>query len=112
MRNRDRTALLTLLATLLLLAGPAVLPALAPSALAHEEHDEDQARRALEAGEVLPLDNILTALGQALAGEISAVELEREHGIWIYEFKIISPEGRMKTVRVDAKTAKLVRPQS
>jgi uncharacterized membrane protein YkoI len=105
----NRTTLLALISTLLI-AGPVGLPAFQYPALAHEEHDEDQARKAVEAGEVLPLDRILTVLGNTVPGEISAVELERENGIWIYEFKVISPEGRMVTVRVDAKTAKPVKP--
>ena len=36
------------------------------------------------------------------------IELEKEDGIWVYEFKVISPQGRMIEVHVDAKTGKLV----
>jgi hypothetical protein len=107
MHNRMKPLALILI---LFAAGPAGLSAFPAPVLAHEEHDEDRARHALEAGEVIPLDRILAALGNTAPGEISAVELERENGIWIYEFKVISPEGRMVTVRVDAKTAKPVKP--
>ena len=71
---------------------------------AHEVHDEDEARHALESGEVLPLERVLAGLGGTVPGEVSGLELEKENGIWIYEFKIISPDGRMLKVRVDAKT--------
>lgn len=74
----------------------------------HEVHDEDEARRAVENGEVLPLERVLAGLGSAMPGEVSGLELEKENGIWIYEFKIISPDGRMLTVRVDAKTGQPV----
>ncbi len=67
-------------------------------------HDEDEARHALENGEVLPLERVLAGLGSAVPGEVSGLELEKENGIWIYEFKIISPDGQMLKVRVDAKT--------
>jgi uncharacterized membrane protein YkoI len=77
-------------------------------ALSREEHDEDRARAAVQRGEILPLEQVLAGLKGAVAGEISRVELEKEHGIWVYEFKIISPGGRMLEVFVDAKTGKLI----
>jgi uncharacterized membrane protein YkoI len=38
-------------------------------------------------------------------GEVVEVELEREHGQWVYELKIIAPDGRMLEVLMDAATA-------
>ncbi len=70
----------------------------------YETHDADRARQALEKGEVLPLDDVLARLRAAMPGEISGVELEKEGGVWVYEFKVISPAGRMVEVRIDAKT--------
>ena len=104
---------LTLLATIpILLCGGPVTPHgvtwVAPAA-AHEEHDEEAARHALENGEVVPLERVIAGLSSQVAGEISGLELEKENGIWIYEFKVISPDGRMLKVRVDAKTGKLIR---
>ncbi len=104
---RYRTMLLT--AILSLLAGGLVLPQdVRPGASAHEVHDEDQARQALENGEIVPLDRVMAWLGDAVPGEVSAVELERENEIWIYEFKVIAPDGRMLYVRVNAKTGQLI----
>jgi uncharacterized membrane protein YkoI len=74
----------------------------------HEDHDEDRARAAVQRGEILPLEQVLAGLKSGVTGEISGVELEKEHGIWVYEFKIISPRGRMMEVSVDAKTGKLI----
>ncbi len=103
---------LTLLAAIpiLLCAGPVPpcpVPWVTPAA-AHEEHDEEAARHALENGEVVPLERVIAGLGSTVPGEISGLELERENGTWIYEFKIISPDGCMLKVRVDAKTGKLI----
>jgi uncharacterized membrane protein YkoI len=78
-------------------------------AAAREEHDEDGARIALENGEVLPLERIIAGLANTIPGEISGLELEKENGIWIYEFKVISPDGRMLKAHVDAKTGKLIK---
>jgi uncharacterized membrane protein YkoI len=71
-------------------------------------HDEDQARHALASGEVLPLDRVEAWLREAAPGEVVDLELEREDGIWVYEFKIISPDGRMLKARVNAKTGQLI----
>jgi uncharacterized membrane protein YkoI len=39
-----------------------------------------------------------------IPGEVVGVEFEREHGRWVYEFKIIDSGGRLLEVYVDAKT--------
>jgi uncharacterized membrane protein YkoI len=36
------------------------------------------------------------------------VELEREHGRWVYEFKIVDAGGRLLEVYVDARTGALL----
>lgn len=97
---------LTLLAIipLLILLQASVPPLPAALASGHEVHDEDEARRALENGEIVPLERVMATLHDAVPGEVSGLELEKENGIWIYEFKIISPDGQMLKVRVDAKT--------
>ena len=74
----------------------------------HEITDEDRARGALERGEVLPLDQVKAGLESRIHGEITGIELEKEHGIWVYEFKVISPGGKMIEVHIDAKTGKLI----
>jgi uncharacterized membrane protein YkoI len=75
----------------------------------HEMTDEDKALGALERGEVLPLAQVMAKLEGRIHGEISGIELEKKDGIWVYEFKLISPQGRMIEVHIDAKTAKLVK---
>jgi uncharacterized membrane protein YkoI len=105
---RYRTTLLAAI-SILLYAGQVLLPNAQPAAFAHdEEHDEEQARHALEMGEILPLDRVIAGLRDTVPGEVSAVELEKENGTWIYELKVISPDGRMLQVRVDAKTGQLI----
>jgi uncharacterized membrane protein YkoI len=74
----------------------------------HEMTDEDRALNARERGEVLPLEQVMARLDGHIPGEISGIELEKENGIWVYEFKVISPQGQMLEVHIDAKTGKLV----
>ena len=74
----------------------------------HEMTDEDRALGAVERGEVLPLERVMSQLEGHIHGEISGIELEKEDGIWVYEFKVISPQGLMMEVHIDAKTGKFV----
>ncbi|MBK9081033.1 MAG: PepSY domain-containing protein [Rhizobiales bacterium] len=86
-----------------LLSLPPVGPLLADRA-SHEE-----ARRALERGEVQPLARILDLARPALAGDVVRTELERDDGRWIYEFRVVTPDGRRIEVKVDAATGEVLR---
>ncbi|APZ51183.1 PepSY domain-containing protein [Salipiger abyssi] len=74
------------------------LPALA------DRDDHDRARRALEAGEILPLSQILTAAEAARPGRVIEVELDRDDGLWRYELELITPGGRLYEMKIDAAT--------
>ncbi len=78
-----------------------------PHALADSDHD--RARAALLAGEVLPLPAILERVAQAHPGEVLKVELERDHGRWVYELKILQSGGVLLKLEVDAKDATVIR---
>jgi hypothetical protein len=69
-----------------------------------DEDSHDRARRALQAGEVVPLDEILAVLQRQGAGQVLEVELEHEGGRWIYEVETLSPQGVITKHMVDAKT--------
>lgn len=74
-----------------------------------DEHDHDKALRAVERGEIQSLDQVLAAVRARMPGDVVGVELEQEHGSWIYEFKIIDPAGQLKEVEVDAKTTAILK---
>lgn len=80
-----------------------------PFAHAGSQHDQDRAREALERGEALPLADILARVRPELGGEIVGVSFEREDGRWIYEFKVIGSDGRLKEVYVDAATTRVLK---
>jgi uncharacterized membrane protein YkoI len=77
--------------------------------LAEEASDQDAARAAVESGAILPLETILARLKGRLPGEIVKVKLEREHGGWVYEFRMIDPQGRWREIAVDAATGGLTK---
>ncbi|MCF8477967.1 MAG: PepSY domain-containing protein [Pseudolabrys sp.] len=92
-----------------ILATAAVLAAAPPMAVAgdHDDHRRDQVRRAVEAGEIKSLAEILKIVQGKLPGEIAGVEIEREHGRWLYEFRIVDGKGRLYEVYVDARNGKI-----
>ncbi|MGB5833071.1 MAG: PepSY domain-containing protein [Thiohalocapsa sp.] len=81
---------------------------LAAMGIAADPHDHDRALAALERGEVRPMSEILTAVGGEVPGDVVEVELEREHGRWMYELKVLAPDGRVLEVLVDAATAEVL----
>lgn len=88
----------------LLLAGAllsAPLPALA-------DRDHDDARRAVEEGQVLPLRRILDTVEARYDGRVLEVELENKHDRWVYEVKLLASDGRILVVKLDAATAEVL----
>ncbi|WP_343713190.1 PepSY domain-containing protein [Inquilinus sp.] len=66
--------------------------------------DHDRARAARERGEIRPLEEIMPAVRQQFPGDVVRIELEREDDRWIYEIKLISPDGRLTELHVDARS--------
>lgn len=74
-----------------------------------DHHDHEIARRALLEGRIRPLAEITEAVKPSLPGEILGVEIEIEDaGRIVYEFDVITPEGMLKEVEVDAATASII----
>ena len=73
-----------------------------------DEHDHDRALEAVQRGEVLPLEKVLAAVRTSVEGSIVRTKLKQKNGVWVYELKSIGRDGRMRKIRVDAKTAALL----
>jgi uncharacterized membrane protein YkoI len=70
--------------------------------------DHDLARQALERGDLMPLEFVLAAVHKSVSGEVAGVELEHEHGTWLYEIAMILPGGMLTEVKVDARTGRII----
>lgn len=81
---------------LLLLASP--LPALA------DDDDHERALAARERGEVRPLAEILPAVEARFGGRVIEVGFGRDDGRFVYEFELITPDGRLLEAEIDAMT--------
>jgi hypothetical protein len=88
---------------------------LAPAAPpAGADEDAREIRKAVEAGEVVPLQSLLDRLRERFQGRVVKVELEREnHGEkkrrWVYEIKVLTAEGNVLKLEYDAKTMELIK---
>ncbi|MBI5128200.1 MAG: PepSY domain-containing protein [Rhodopseudomonas palustris] len=97
-----------------LLAG-LMLAVIAGGASAHDHgsdrdrgrHDHDEARLAVQRGEIRPLAELLTMVRGKLPGEITGVEIERHHGQWLYEFIVVDKNGRLFEVYVDPQSGEI-----
>jgi uncharacterized membrane protein YkoI len=98
-----------LFALALALAPLAGRPAVAEEG--ESDHDQDRALQALQRGEILPLDKVLTGLSARHPGELIGVELERRGGRWVYEVRLIDGTGRLVDLDVDARTGKVIGPE-
>ncbi len=74
--------------------------------------DHDAARKALEAGDILPLRTILDRAETTYPGRVLEVELERKGGYWIYEIKILQADGLVVKLNFDAKDGSLIKTKS
>ena len=90
-----------------LLAAAAALSLPAGGAFAGDDHE--RARRALEAGEVMPLRAVLEQVERDYPGEVVEVELEREDGGWVYEIKLLRKGGDLLELELDARDGSLQR---
>ncbi|HLU77702.1 MAG TPA: PepSY domain-containing protein [Burkholderiales bacterium] len=79
------------------------------AAQADDARDHDRAREALEAGEVMPLPRILDRVERDYPGRVLEVELERDDGRWLYEIKLLQPDGRVLKLDVDAADARVLK---
>lgn len=94
----DRRSLLTAAAFFLAAAEPA----------AGDDIDHNEVLRLLQEGHILSLGEITAAVRAKVPGEVLEVELEKEDGLYVYEFKILGPNGRVQEVEVDAATGKIL----
>ena len=96
---------------LLFLIFAALHPAAAqdlPALKTEDGMDAGFARSALLRGEILPLGRILDILRGEFKGEIIEIQLELEDGVLTYEFDLISLDGRVYEVEIEARTGKIV----
>jgi uncharacterized membrane protein YkoI len=85
------------------LAALAVLSA-SPAFAEGRDRDHEAVRSALMRNEILPLSRILAIAAERAPGDVLKIELERDRTALVYEVKILAPNGKVREVKIDAKT--------
>jgi uncharacterized membrane protein YkoI len=87
----------------------ALLLMLAAAGVRADDIGPEMARKLLSEGRIRPLAEILEVVKAAVPGETVEVELELDDGIYVYEVKQLNSEGRVKEIKTDAATGKIVK---
>jgi uncharacterized membrane protein YkoI len=68
----------------------------------------EQVRALVERGEILALEEILKRNEAIMVGRIIDIEIEQKHGAYVYEIKVLRPDGRYREFKIDAQTGVIV----
>ncbi len=78
--------------------------------LSARDLSHDEARRLLREGHILPLEHMLQLARERYPGAVLLeVELEEEDGILVYEIELISAEGIVRELELDARNGRLLK---
>lgn len=81
----------------------------APAACASESRrDQDEARRALLAGEILSLREVLERVARDFPGEAVKIEFDRDDGIYVYNIRLLQASGAILKLRIDARSGEVL----
>ena len=85
-----------------------ILPALVAGTIsfhagASEGVSQAEIRELVGLGKILPLETILEGFPEETYGKLLDLEVEREHGVVVYEFEFLRADGRVLEVEVDAR---------
>lgn len=92
----------------LLLLALLVLPLSAAGDDEDDRPDFEIAREAVQRGEILPLAAVLESVRKSFPGRVIDVELEYSRTERVYEIEIMTPDGRLIEIDVDAVTGAIL----
>lgn len=72
----------------------------------YADDDHEEAKRLVESGDILPLENVLKNAREVQSGKVLEVELETEKGKKIYEIELLDTDGTVFELKFDAQTGK------
>lgn len=71
--------------------------------------DSARVRAALQSGEIVPLERVMSLVNRDFPGQIIEVDLDSESKGWVYKIKVLDAEGRVSKLHYDAKTLALLK---
>lgn len=80
------------------------------SLAAARDLDQDEALALRQQGIILPLEQLLeAALGRYPGARLLEAELEEKHERYEYEVELLTPEGVVREIKLDARTGALLK---
>lgn len=71
------------------------------------KHDEALALR--QQGEIMPLEQLLTAISKRYPdARLLDVELEEEKGVYVYEVELVTREGQVRELEINARNGRVL----
>ena len=58
---------------------------------------------------ILPLARILDIVKNHTPGDVVEVELDRDDGVWEYEVKVLTADGIVRKIELDARTGTVLK---
>ncbi|WP_194790628.1 PepSY domain-containing protein [Pseudomonas sp. UFMG81] len=72
--------------------------------------DQDEALALRQQGFILPLEQLLdAALGRYPGARLLEAELEEKHGRYEYEVELLTPQGVVREIKLDARSGELLK---
>ena len=80
------------------------------SAVMARDLDQDEALRLRQQGVILPLEQLLQqAMDRYPGAKLLEAELEEKHDVYIYEVELLTPEGVVRELDIEAATGRLLK---
>jgi uncharacterized membrane protein YkoI len=73
-----------------------------------ELEQQDEARAAVNAGLIRPLEQILAEARKSIDGDIIEIEFEKDDGRFIYEIEYVRRDGQLMEMKIDAKSLAVI----
>lgn len=72
--------------------------------------DQDEALNLRQRGVILPLEQLVDlVLGRYPGARLLEAELEEKHGVYVYEFEVLTTEGVVRELKFDARDSRLLK---
>jgi uncharacterized membrane protein YkoI len=75
------------------------------------DSDQDEAKKLVESGQIVPLESILDKVRKRYGGRILEVKLEHNKNRMIYEIEMVSEKGVVNELVLDASNGTLIKEQ-
>lgn len=80
------------------------------SSLAARDLDQDEALALRQQGVILPLEQLLQqAMERHPGSRLLEAELEKKHGKYAYEVELVTADGVVREIKLDASTGALIK---